>query len=118
MLENIFIGLSGALCGYGVGYAVMYIIEFFKRKAKPKDRSDVVDLSLPILGSETNHNATPRIRLGIIEAMNGKILEVSVSKLNLGHGHYDWSTELYVIPEGQKVSEAVSTVMLMKGLAL
>jgi hypothetical protein len=55
--------------------------------------------------------------MGVVEAINGRILEVMTAVPHSGMAtHYDWKTELYVIPEDQKLSEAIATVMLMKGL--
>ena len=64
---------------------------------------------------EVDHNTMPKMRIGVIEAMNGRILEVMVAVPN-SHSHYDWKTEMYVVPEEQKLSEAIALVMLMKGL--
>jgi hypothetical protein len=64
---------------------------------------------------DVDHNTMPKMRIGVIEALNGRILEVSTAIPN-NHNHYDWKTEMYVVPEDQKLSAAVSTVMLMKGL--
>ena len=60
------------------------------------------------------HNATPKVRVGVIDAMNGRILEIAIATQT--HSHYDWKIEMYLVPEGQKLSEAIATVMLMKGL--
>jgi hypothetical protein len=46
--------------------------------------------------------------------MNGRILEIAIATQT--HSHYDWKIEMYLVPEGQKLSEAIATVMLMKGL--
>ncbi len=67
------------------------------------------------LTTGVDHSTVPRIRVGVIDAMNGRILEVSTAVPN-NHNHYDWKTEMYVVPENQKLSEAMSLVMLMKGL--
>lgn len=64
--------------------------------------------------NDENSNATPKLRIGIVEGMNGRLLEVSTHKHN-PHGP-DWSYEFFVIQEGQKVSDAVAMVLLMKGL--
>ena len=65
------------------------------------------------LGDESS-SATPKLRIGIVEGMNGRLLEVSTYKPN-PHGS-DWTYEFFVLQEGQKVSDAVAMVLLMKGL--
>jgi hypothetical protein len=65
----------------------------------------------------TDHSTTPQMRIGFIDALNGRILEVSTQVPHPGvSNHYDWKTEMYVVPEDQKLSEAIAVVMLMKGL--
>lgn len=70
-----------------------------------------------LITRDVDHSTTPKLRVGVIEALNGKILEVTTSMpMPNTHSHCDWKTEMYIIPEGQKLSEAIGTVMLMKGL--
>jgi hypothetical protein len=98
------------------------LTKWFKKKVaqwareswESEKQEEVVNLGATIT-RDVDHSTTPKIRVGLIGAMNGKILEVATAMPN-NHGHYDWKTEMYVIPEGQKLSEAISTVMLMKGL--
>lgn len=63
---------------------------------------------------EESSNATPKLRIGIVQGMNGRVLEVSTHKPN-PHGS-DWTYEFFVLQEDQKVSDAVAMVLLMKGL--
>lgn len=65
------------------------------------------------LGEESS-NAIPKLRIGIVQGMNGRVLEVSTHKPN-PHGS-DWTYEFFVLQEDQKVSDAVAMVLLMKGL--
>lgn len=86
------------------------------KKVLPKEKQEEKLVSGPqLVGVDVAHSTTPRIRVGVIDAMNGRILEVATST-HTNHGHYDWKTEMYVVPEGQKLSEAMSLIMLMKGL--
>lgn len=57
-------------------------------------------------------NAVPHTRLGIIKAMNSRILEISTYDERSG----DWVYEFFVVQEEQKISEAIAMVLLMKGL--
>lgn len=99
------------------------LIKWFKKKfaqwskeAWENERnSKIAETPLVMTARDVDHNTMPKIRIGVIEAMNGRILEVSVATAN-NHGHYDWKTEMYVVSEEQKLSEAIALVMLMKGL--
>jgi hypothetical protein len=114
MLEPILWGVVGLSCGV-IGSTVHGLVEKKKRKVEaPQDEKLGVSLGA-VVTRDVDHNTAPKVRIGVIEAMNGKVLEVATAIPN-NHGHYDWKTEMYVIPEGQKLSEAISTVMLMKGL--
>jgi hypothetical protein len=114
MLDTIAWGVFGLSCGV-IGSTVYSWVEQKKRKVEaPQNEKLGVSLGA-VVTRDVDHNTMPKIRIGMIEAMNGKVLEVATAIPN-NHGHYDWKTEMYVIPEGQKLSEAVSTVMLMKGL--
>jgi len=107
-------GVVGLSCGI-VGSMVYSWVEQKKHKVgtKPEEPS----YEAPALVKGTDHNTTPQIRISFIDAMNGRILEVSTQIPHPGvANHYDWKTEMYVVPEDQKLSEAISTVMLMKGL--
>jgi hypothetical protein len=54
-------------------------------------------------------------RLGVINAANGRILEMSTYKRN-NHGP-DWTTELFIVPEDQTLAECITTILTVKGLA-
>jgi hypothetical protein len=89
----------------------------WSREAWESARQKESSYETPVLAKGTDHNTTPQMRVGVIDAMNGRILEVSTQIPHPGvANHYDWKTEMYVVPEDQKLSEAISTVMLMKGL--
>jgi hypothetical protein len=90
-------------------------VEQKKRKAGARPEEISYETQTAILKS-ADHNTTPQMRVGVIEAMNGRILEVATATQIHGHNHYEWKTEMYVVPEDQKLSEAIAVVMLMKGL--
>jgi hypothetical protein len=106
---------------FGLMFAIGYVAAWSadklkKRKADGKPEEIAYETQTAILKS-ADHNTTPQMRIGFIDAMNGRILEVSTQIPHPGvANHYDWKTEMYVVPEDQKLSEAISTVMLMKGL--
>lgn len=108
-------GVVGLSCGV-VGSMVYGWVEQKRSKVEAVQEKEELTLST-VVARDVDHNTIPKIRIGVIEAMNGKILEVATAHMHSGpHQHYDWKTEMYVMPEGQKLSEAISTVMLMKGL--
>jgi hypothetical protein len=61
-------------------------------------------------------NKTPNFRIGLIKSVNSwNVLEIGTYAVtNRGHG--DWTYEFYVVEPDQKLSEALSVVMTMKGL--
>ena len=56
----------------------------------------------------------PTLRIGVMKAMNGCILEISTYKHN-PHGP-DWTTEMFIVPEDQTLTQALTTLLVMKGL--
>jgi hypothetical protein len=59
-------------------------------------------------------DSIPSFRIGVMKAMNGRILEVSTYKPN-NHGP-DWTTEMFIVPEDQSLTQALTTLLVMKGL--
>lgn len=121
MLElNIAMVVGWIACMFCVGYCLAWVTDTWRterRKKRTKLNAAPIPVGMSLGNSpEIEHNTTPKIRLGVIEAMNGRILEVATATPIMGHSHYDWKTEMYVVPEGQKLSEAIATLMLMKGL--
>ncbi len=118
MLEGLMWGAIGITCGVVGSHIVHKILELEKALVEVKEEDDDgVKLGSPVMLKTADHSTTPQMRIGFIDALNGRILEVSTQIPHPGvSNHYDWKTEMYVIPEGQKLSEAISTVMLMKGL--
>lgn len=102
------------------------LIKWFKKKianwvreayedAQTKQQPSPIGAVLSTVDVE--HHTAPKMRLGVIEAINGRILEISTATPHpMHHGHYDWKTEMYVVPQEQKLSEAIAVLMLMKGL--
>jgi hypothetical protein len=70
--------------------------------------SRMVDSSSPF-GEKTR----PRFVVGVVEALNGKMLEVSTYKPN-PHGP-DWTTE-YWIMDSSPLAEQIALIMVMKGM--
>lgn len=58
---------------------------------------------------------TPHTRLGVLDVMNGKVLEVCSYKRN-PHGP-DWTTTYWIVDDAQPLAEQIALVLAMKGLA-
>jgi hypothetical protein len=56
----------------------------------------------------------PHARFGLLQVMNGKVLEVCTFKPN-PHGP-DWTTTYWILNEEQPLAEQLSIVMKLKGL--
>ena len=69
----------------------------------------------PVLVSEQDQERPQAsFRLGVINAANGRILEMSTFKRN-PHGP-DWTSELFIVPDDQTLAECISTILTVKGL--
>jgi hypothetical protein len=57
-----------------------------------------------------------RTRISLYNAINGKVIEVATYDPKPQSSDPDWEYEFYIVPEGESLSAAVSTVMTMKSL--
>ena len=55
-----------------------------------------------------------KIRLGIVKAMNGNLIDVSTYKQN-PHGP-DWKHEVYIVREGESLVDAIKVILATKAL--
>ena len=126
-MENIFMLSVGALAmgvvawHSGKGLWLMYKDYKYsqqKKEQRTREKDSAMHPAIQAaLNTDVHHNTNPQMRLGVIEAINGRILEVSIAVPHpMHHGHCDWKTEMYVVPQEQKLSEAIAVLMLMKGL--
>lgn len=79
-------------------------------------RAEKLAYSTTVSPDETPYKPQPKIRIGMVEAINGKCLEVSTYKAN-PHGP-DWKSEYYIIDPAQPLAEQIATVLVMKGLSV
>lgn len=76
---------------------------------------DMRGLTPQVSRCETVRSDTiPAFRIGVMKAMNGRILEVSTYKPN-NHGP-DWTNEMFIVPEDQTLTQALTTLLVLKGL--
>lgn len=57
-----------------------------------------------------------QVNIAINNAMNGRVLTIRTYQPSNNHNRSDWLNELYVVPEGESLTEAVSILLLTKGL--
>jgi hypothetical protein len=58
----------------------------------------------------------PKVRVAVMDVMNGKMLEVQSYQRN-SHGP-DWKTEYYILEEGRPLAEQIAVVMTMRGMGV
>jgi hypothetical protein len=57
------------------------------------------------------------IRIGILKAMNGKVLEISKRNNNNGiHVGHEWNHTLFLVPEDMTLTDAITTLLIAEGL--
>jgi hypothetical protein len=78
-----------------------------------RETSEVEDRPVSMASQRTT-DSIPTCRIGVMKAMNGRILEVSTYKPN-NHGP-DWANELFIVPEDQSLTQALTTLLVLKGL--
>jgi hypothetical protein len=89
--------------------STMYLLNKYRPNKHYKEKE--------VLTMGADRNVQPEIQVKLIHAVNGRILEVSTKKPHQhAIGHYDWESEMFIVEEGQLISQAIAAVMLMKGL--
>ena len=58
----------------------------------------------------------PKVRIAVMEAMNGKLLEVQSYQRN-SHGP-DWKSEYYILDDSRPLAEQIAVVMTMRGMGV
>jgi hypothetical protein len=77
-------------------------------------RADAGERMMPLAVEPDQERPQASFRLGVINAANGRILEMSTFKRN-PHGP-DWTSELFIVPDDQTLAECISTILTVKGL--
>ena len=114
-MENFLYGASIGATIWMVVSFVWYLIDRRKGDKANKIREQLVYSSPQISPSSSYGKVEPQVRIGMMNAMNGRLLEVATSKVNK-HGDRDFVVEHYIIDETKPLSEEIAVVMLMKGL--
>jgi hypothetical protein len=67
--------------------------------------------SSPFVSIEQKTMAHGRIRVEIIDALNGRVLEIN----HRPHENADWHTELYIVRDDEALAEAIAAVLIVGG---
>ena len=91
----------------------MWIGKMLRRLINEANKKELVGIPL----TEQSAGSVPQQphdRFGILQVMNGKVLEVCTYKPN-PHGP-DWTTTYWILNEEQPLAEQLAVVMKLKGL--
>jgi len=64
----------------------------------------------PFVSSEQKTMAHGRVRVEVIDALNGRVLEIN----HRPNEHADWHTELYIVQSDEALADAIATVLVLK----
>ncbi len=68
------------------------------------------------LQAVVDNNPNPGdFNLSVMQAMNGKVIQIRSYNPHPGPGS-DWRTELYIVAEGEKLTDALAMLMIAKNL--
>ena len=79
-------------------------------------RAEKLAYSRDVSVEEAVDKPRPKVRVAVMDVMNGKLLEVS-SYQQRSHGP-DWKTEYYILEEGRPLAEQIAVVMTMRGMGV
>ena len=87
--------------------------EIEKQRKREREIYGEVAVAAP---EEAVDKPRPKVRIAVMEAMNGKLLEVLSYQRN-PHGP-DWKSEYYILEEGKSLAEQIAVVMTMRGMGV
>ncbi len=72
----------------------------------------------PKLARAMEVDSAPQDQTGISisNAINGKVLTLRTYQPSKNHSRSDWVTELYIVPEGESLTEALTMLLMMRGV--
>ena len=56
------------------------------------------------------------VQIAISSAINGRVLTLRTYQPSKHHTRSDWLTELYIVKDGESLTEALTMLLLMKGI--
>jgi hypothetical protein len=84
------------------------------RKWLNKDTNRLLGAALASPEVQSDHVQSGDFRIAVKNAINGKVLEISTYKPNPRGS--DWTNELFVVPQGENLKDALTMLLLLKGL--
>jgi len=57
-----------------------------------------------------------QVNIAINSAMNGRVLTIRTYQPSKNHSRSDWVNELYVLKDGESLTEALTMLLMMKGI--
>lgn len=79
-------------------------------------RAEKLAYSREVTVDEAVDKPKPKVRVAVMDVMNGKLLEVQSYQRN-NHGP-DWKTEYYILDESRPLAEQIAVVMTMRGMGV
>ena len=89
--------------------SLMKLINSF-RNATPSLQTTMSNSVYVDEGVRSKTAAEGRVRVELIQALNGRVLEVNTRLPN-----QDWYCELYLVRDDESVADAIATVLVLKG---
>jgi hypothetical protein len=93
-----------------------WLVKWLMRKELREREEKMAYATQDIQVEEAVDKPKPKVRIAVMEAMNGKLLEVQSYQRN-NHGP-DWKTEYYILEEGRPLAEQIAVVMTMRGMGV
>lgn len=115
ILEALGVGVLGGAFGFLIGWVVSILRDYRENKQKLRHNKSLSAVMADASNSGGLDSAMPKMRFCVHGAINGRFLEIATYKFNPNGP--DWSSEFYLLGQEEKLSEAIATVMLMKGLS-
>jgi len=83
-------------------------------------RKWLMDDGLKLRGADVEASPSDQTSISIMTAINGKVLTLRTYQpnrtSNSRHVQSDWTTELYLVPEGESLTEALTMLLMMRGI--
>lgn len=77
-------------------------------------RSEPPALRMNLSSTAQVPDETPNFTLSIMNAINGKVIHIRTHKPQ--RNGPDWVSEYYIVPDGEKLTDAVSILLMAKNL--
>ena len=77
-------------------------------------------IALKMRGADVEASPSDQTSISIMTAINGKVLTLRMyqpnNTSNIRNMQSDWVTELYLVPEGESLTEALTMLLMMRGI--